>query len=86
VIRQNEKLAWRLRLDPEMPAAPEGVEILAGNRVPKRGEPLAMAYAGHGQATPGTGRVCGACGCWPTLTFVLADLLFAILWNLGDRR
>jgi hypothetical protein len=26
---------------------PEGVEVLAGNRVPKRGEPLAMAYAGH---------------------------------------
>src|SRR6202041_2642365 len=35
------------RLDPGMLAAPEGVEILAGNRVPKRGEPLAMAYAGH---------------------------------------
>ena len=27
-------------------AALEGVEILAGNRVPKGGEPL-MAYAGH---------------------------------------
>ena len=43
---------WRrrsphLRLDPGKLAAPEGVEILAGNRVPKRGEPLAMAYAGH---------------------------------------
>src|ERR1700722_8577538 len=47
LVRLNEKLAWRLRLDPEKLAAPEGVEILAGNRVPKRGEPLAMAYAGH---------------------------------------
>ena len=47
LVRLNEKLAWHLRLDPEKLAAPEGVEILAGNRVPKRGEPLAMAYAGH---------------------------------------
>ena len=47
LVRLNEKLAWHLRLDPGMLAAPEGVEILAGNRVPKRGEPLAMAYAGH---------------------------------------
>src|ERR1700744_3415517 len=47
LVRLNEKLAWQLRLDPGMLAAPEGVEILAGNRVPKRGEPLAMAYAGH---------------------------------------
>src|SRR6478752_8642365 len=47
LVRLNEKLAWHLRLDPEKLATPEGVEILAGNRVPKRGEPLAMAYAGH---------------------------------------
>ena len=47
LVRLNEKLAWHLRLDPGKFAAPEGVEILAGNRVPKRGEPLAMAYAGH---------------------------------------
>src|ERR1700728_759108 len=47
LVRLNEKLAWHLRLDPGMLAAPEGVEILAGNRVPKTGEPLAMAYAGH---------------------------------------
>ena len=43
----NKKLAWHLELDPGKLAAPEGVEILAGNRVPKRGEPLAMAYAGR---------------------------------------
>src|SRR6476619_2530041 len=47
LVRLNEKLAWHLRLDPGKLSAPEGVEILAGNRVPKRGEPLAMAYAGH---------------------------------------
>jgi serine/tyrosine/threonine adenylyltransferase len=47
LVRLNKKLAWHLRLDPEKLAAPEGVEILAGNRVPKRGEPLAMAYTGH---------------------------------------
>ena len=47
LVRLNKKLAWHLRLDPGKLAAPEGVEVLAGNRVPKGGEPLAMAYAGH---------------------------------------
>src|ERR1700737_4013122 len=47
LVRLNNKLAWHLGLDPGKLAAPEGVEILAGNRVPERGEPLAMAYAGH---------------------------------------
>src|SRR6516162_5441821 len=47
LVRLNKKLAWHLELDPGKLAAPEGVEILAGNRVPERGEPLAMAYAGH---------------------------------------
>src|SRR5712672_4180436 len=47
LVRLNKKLAWHLEVDPGKLAAPEGVEILAGNRVPKRGEPLAMAYAGH---------------------------------------
>ena len=47
LVRLNKELAWHLRLDPGTLAAPEGVEILAGNRVPKTGEPLAMAYAGH---------------------------------------
>ena len=47
LVRLNEKLARHLGLDPEQLATPEGVEILAGNRVPERGEPLAMAYAGH---------------------------------------
>src|SRR5277367_6113301 len=47
LVRLNKKLAWHLELDPEKLAAPEGVEILAGNRVPERAEPIAMAYAGH---------------------------------------
>jgi uncharacterized protein YdiU (UPF0061 family) len=47
LVRVNRRLAWQLGLNPDELAAPEGVEILAGNRVPKRGEPLAMAYAGH---------------------------------------
>src|SRR6202140_806205 len=47
LVRLNKKLAWHLELDPGKLAAPEGVEILAGNRVPEGGEPLAMAYAGH---------------------------------------
>jgi protein adenylyltransferase len=47
LIRLNEKLAWHLELDPAKLAAPDGVEILAGNRVPNGGDPLAMAYAGH---------------------------------------
>ena len=47
LIRLNEKLARHLGLDPVKLASPEGVAILAGNPVPKLGEPLAMAYAGH---------------------------------------
>jgi serine/tyrosine/threonine adenylyltransferase len=47
LVKLNEKLALHLGLDPRALATPEGVEILAGNRVPRTGEPLAMAYAGH---------------------------------------
>jgi serine/tyrosine/threonine adenylyltransferase len=47
LARLNEKLARQLRLDPAKLSSPEGVAILAGNTVPKLGEPLAMAYAGH---------------------------------------
>jgi uncharacterized protein YdiU (UPF0061 family) len=47
LVRLNEKLARRLRLDPVLLSSPEGVAVLAGNRVPELGEPLAMAYAGH---------------------------------------
>ena len=47
LIRLNSELAWHLNIDPAKLATPEGLEILAGNRVPDRGEPIAMAYAGH---------------------------------------
>jgi uncharacterized protein YdiU (UPF0061 family) len=47
LIPLNEALARHLRLDPDKLASPEGVAVLAGNRVPQSGEPLAMAYAGH---------------------------------------
>jgi len=47
LLRLNEKLALHLNLDPARLATPEGVEILAGNRIPAQSEPLAMAYAGH---------------------------------------
>ncbi len=47
LIRLNEPLARELGLDPEALRSPEGVEILAGVRVPEGSEPLAAAYAGH---------------------------------------
>ncbi|HEU4689194.1 MAG TPA: YdiU family protein [Vicinamibacterales bacterium] len=60
LIRLNRELALHLRLEPDWLASPEGVEILAGRRVPEEAEPIAMAYAGHqfGQFVPqlGDGR------------------------------
>ena len=47
LIKLNQPLAVRLGLDPEMLESPEGVEILAGKRVPNGADPIAMAYAGH---------------------------------------
>ena len=47
LVKLNEKLALALGLDPAALATPSGVEVLAGNRVPEKSEPLAMAYAGH---------------------------------------
>jgi serine/tyrosine/threonine adenylyltransferase len=47
LVRLNSALARKLGLDPTGLSSPEGVAILAGNAVPKLGEPLAMAYAGH---------------------------------------
>src|SRR5260221_2455346 len=47
LIRLNDDLARHLGIDPDRLAAPDGVEMLAGNRVPEGAEPLAMAYAGH---------------------------------------
>jgi uncharacterized protein YdiU (UPF0061 family) len=47
LIKLNTDLAQNLGLDPDTLASPEGVEILAGNRVAAGSEPLAIAYAGH---------------------------------------
>jgi serine/tyrosine/threonine adenylyltransferase len=47
LIRLNEVLAEELGLDPEALSSPEGLAVLAGNRVPEGAAPLAMAYAGH---------------------------------------
>jgi serine/tyrosine/threonine adenylyltransferase len=47
LVKLNETLAARLGLDPEVLRSPEGLAVLAGNRVPEGATPLAMAYAGH---------------------------------------
>ncbi|HEX2135229.1 MAG TPA: YdiU family protein [Microvirga sp.] len=60
LVRLNRDLARHLGLDPDWLASPDGVEVLAGKRVPDGAEPIAMAYAGHqfGQFVPqlGDGR------------------------------
>jgi uncharacterized protein YdiU (UPF0061 family) len=47
LIKLNTHLALQLNLDPAFLASPQGVEILAGNRIAAGSEPLAIAYAGH---------------------------------------
>jgi uncharacterized protein YdiU (UPF0061 family) len=47
LIRVNHGLARELGLDPAALESPEGVEVLAGNRVPEGAAPMALAYAGH---------------------------------------
>jgi serine/tyrosine/threonine adenylyltransferase len=47
LVKLNRPLAVRLGLDPAMLESSEGVEILAGKRVPSGADPIAMAYAGH---------------------------------------
>jgi uncharacterized protein YdiU (UPF0061 family) len=47
LVKLNRPLALHLGLDPDWLAGPEGVEILAGKRVPDGADPIAMAYAGH---------------------------------------
>ena len=43
----NRNLAATLGLNADALRAPEGVEVLAGNRTPPGSDPLAQAYAGH---------------------------------------
>jgi uncharacterized protein YdiU (UPF0061 family) len=47
LIRLNRELAFELGLDSDWLASDEGVEVLAGKRIPNTAEPLATAYAGH---------------------------------------
>jgi uncharacterized protein YdiU (UPF0061 family) len=47
LIRVNTALARDLGIDPDALASPDGVAVLAGNRVPPGAEPMALAYAGH---------------------------------------
>jgi uncharacterized protein YdiU (UPF0061 family) len=47
LVRLNEDLARRLGLDPARLTSAAGIAMLAGNAVPKLGDPIAMAYAGH---------------------------------------
>jgi uncharacterized protein YdiU (UPF0061 family) len=47
LIQLNHRLALELGLDPDALATPDGIAILAGNRIAEGSEPLAMAYAGH---------------------------------------
>jgi uncharacterized protein YdiU (UPF0061 family) len=47
LVKLNRPLALQLGLDPEVLASPEGVEVLAGNRLAEGAEPIALAYAGH---------------------------------------
>ncbi len=60
LIKVNDALARFLGIDPDELRTPEGVEILAGNRIAEGSEPLAAAYAGHQYAhfvpTLGDGR------------------------------
>ena len=59
-LKLNVALARALGLDPDVLASPDGVAMLAGNRVADGSEPIATAYAGHqfGNFTPqlGDGR------------------------------
>lgn len=47
LIRLNVELAGTLGLDADVLSSAEGIQMLAGNRVAARSEPLALAYAGH---------------------------------------
>ncbi|MDB5545235.1 MAG: protein of unassigned function [Hyphomicrobiales bacterium] len=47
LLKLNRALALDLGLDPDALSSPEGVEVLAGNRLPAQSEPIAAAYSGH---------------------------------------
>jgi uncharacterized protein YdiU (UPF0061 family) len=47
LVRLNTALAEQLGLDPDALRAPDGVAVLAGNRIAEGSRPIATAYAGH---------------------------------------
>src|SRR4051812_45316964 len=47
LVQLNGELASHLGLDSDWLASPEGVEVLAGGRLPDEAAPIATAYAGH---------------------------------------
>lgn len=47
LIALNEGLAARMGLDAAWLSGPDGLAMLAGNRMPTGAEPIAQAYAGH---------------------------------------
>jgi uncharacterized protein YdiU (UPF0061 family) len=47
LLALNRPLAAQLGLDPNWLASAEGLDVLAGNRVPASADPMATAYAGH---------------------------------------
>jgi len=47
LIAFNSKLAEQLGLNTEQLKSPDGLSVLAGNRIPSGSEPIATAYAGH---------------------------------------
>src|SRR5256885_10181923 len=47
LIKVNEALAGELGLDVGVLTSPQGIEILAGNRIAQGSLPIALAYAGH---------------------------------------
>ncbi len=47
LIAINERLARELGLDPAELSSPQGLSMLAGNKVPDGADPIAQAYAGH---------------------------------------
>jgi serine/tyrosine/threonine adenylyltransferase len=47
LLRLNDALAQRLRIDPAFLKSPQGVLVLSGNAVAQGSEPIALAYAGH---------------------------------------
>ncbi len=47
LLRLNLPLADELGLDAKWLSGPDGVAMLAGNRMPEGADPLAMVYAGH---------------------------------------